>query len=93
VFGTRTPPPVSVPKAAVGHTLGAAGALDVAWTALMIRHGVVLPTPGLAQPDPELGLDLVTAPRHGALAAALCSARGYGGIHAGLVLRAPDGAR
>lgn len=82
------PPPVTVPKALTGHTLAAAGALDVIWSALMMREGVILPTPGLDDPDPECGIDFVRdVARPARIDAVLCTARGTGGIGTGLVLR------
>jgi act minimal PKS chain-length factor (CLF/KS beta) len=42
--------PVTVPKAAVGHTYGAAVATDIAFALLAMRDGVIPPTAG-AQAD------------------------------------------
>jgi 3-oxoacyl-[acyl-carrier-protein] synthase II len=52
--------PVTAPKAAIGHVLGAAGALEAVVCVLGIRDGVVYPTPGELAADPDLGVHLVT---------------------------------
>lgn len=51
--------PVTATKAAVGHLLGSAGAIEAAATVLMLRHRRIHPTPVAGTPDPELGIDLV----------------------------------
>ena len=84
--------PVSAPKAMIGHTLAAAGAIDAIWTSLMIREQVVLPTVGLFRTDPECRLAFVQhRPRAARVRTAVCCCRGFGGLNAALVLRAPPG--
>jgi 3-oxoacyl-(acyl-carrier-protein) synthase len=43
--------PVAVPKAAIGHTYGAAAATDIAFALLAMRDGVIPPTAGTAEAD------------------------------------------
>jgi 3-oxoacyl-[acyl-carrier-protein] synthase II len=77
---------VSSSKGQLGHTLGAAGALEAAITLLALDRGVLPPTGGLEQPDPELALTHVMGrgqPRP--LRAALSSSFGFGGTGAVLV--------
>lgn len=51
-------PVVSI-KPVVGHTLGAAGALDAIVSVKVLREGVVPPTINYGEPDPECDLDYV----------------------------------
>ncbi len=60
VFGSRSAEiPVSSVKSMIGHTIGAAGAVEAAVTVLSIRRGVLTPTINYDTPDPELDLDYV----------------------------------
>ncbi len=72
--------PVSTVKGQVGHTLGAAGALEAVVTALAIRRGVMPPTVGLDEPDPACRLVHLTSAREARLRAALSSSFGFGGM-------------
>ncbi len=61
VFGDRLPHlPLTSSKGAIGHYLGAAGAIEAVATMLCFLHGAVHPTPGEGAVDPAMGLDLVT---------------------------------
>jgi 3-oxoacyl-[acyl-carrier-protein] synthase II len=73
-------PPVSSNKSMIGHTLGAAGAIEAAATVLSVQHGVLPPTINLDTPDAECDLDYVPGharDRH--LDAALSNSFGFGG--------------
>lgn len=80
VLGANAGAYVSSSKAQLGHTLGAAGAIEAALTVLAVARGQVPPTAGLADPEaPELRHVLgrgITAP----VAAALSSSFGFGGM-------------
>ena len=87
VFGPRAVPVNSV-KGAVGHALGAAGALEAVVCVQAIAHGVVPPTAGLRELDPACAvLDVVAgAPRAGAVDVALSTSSGFAGANAAVVL-------
>jgi len=90
VFGARAAQlPVTSTKGAVGHLLGACGALEAVVTVLCLEAESVHPTPGGGRPDPALGLDVVLgAPRpvpgH---RCALSTNFAFGGANAALVFR------
>jgi 3-oxoacyl-[acyl-carrier-protein] synthase II len=80
---------VTANKSMLGHTLGAAGAIESVATIQAIRTGVVPPTINLDSPDPAgLGLDLVAkAPQRRDIRLALNNSFGFGGQNATLVFR------
>ena len=94
IFGARAPEvSVTANKSMLGHTLGAAGAIESVATVQALRTGVVPPTINLEQPDEEAaGLDLTpgTATRR-PLRAAINNSFGFGGQNAALVFRRWDG--
>lgn len=59
VWNGGQPPPVSSIKGAVGHGLGAAGAVETAATVASIVRGLLPPTLGYGEPDPECEIDCV----------------------------------
>jgi 3-oxoacyl-[acyl-carrier-protein] synthase II len=82
--------PVTSTKSQTGHLLGAAGAVEAAATALVIRHGLIPRTLNLDEPDPDCDLDYVPdEPREQRVAVAITNSFGFGGQNACLVLRAP----
>jgi 3-oxoacyl-[acyl-carrier-protein] synthase II len=83
-------PPVSSQKSAIGHLLGAAGALEALVAIEAIRRGVLPPTINYEQPDPECDLDYVPAgPREApGLTLALSNSFGFGGQNACLAVAA-----
>lgn len=76
--------PVSSTKGATGHTLGASGALGVAFCLMALKHQLLPPCVGLKQL--EFDLDLVSAPRRCALQQVLCFSFGFGGQNAVVAL-------
>jgi 3-oxoacyl-[acyl-carrier-protein] synthase II len=88
VFGPRAHQiPVSAQKSMTGHTIGAAGAIEAAVTALTVYHRTATPTINYEIPDPECDLDYVpNQPRKlGSLQAALSNSFAFGGHNATLV--------
>ncbi|MES2887798.1 MAG: beta-ketoacyl-[acyl-carrier-protein] synthase family protein [Pseudomonadota bacterium] len=81
---------VSATKAVHGHLLGGGGALECLLSLLAMRHGVVLPTMHLHQPDPQCDLDYVpNTARHGvAVRTMLSNSFAFGGTNAVLALGA-----
>jgi 3-oxoacyl-[acyl-carrier-protein] synthase II len=78
---------VSSTKGAVGHTLGAAGAIEALATILALRDGFLPPTVNLEEADPACDLDLVPhRSRPAALRYALSNSYGFGGNNTSLVL-------
>ncbi len=84
-------PAISSTKAAVGHTLGAAGAIEALVTVLAIRDGFLPPTVTLEEPE-DATLDFVPGTgRTADLRCALSNSYGFGGNNTSLVIgRAPD---
>ncbi|RMG43870.1 MAG: beta-ketoacyl-[acyl-carrier-protein] synthase II [Candidatus Dadabacteria bacterium] len=82
---------VSSTKSMTGHLLGAAGAIEAAFTALAIRDSVVPPTINLDNPDPECDLDYVpNEKRPLEINAAMSNSFGFGGTNGSVVLARVD---
>lgn len=80
---------VSATKSSTGHLLGAAGAVEAAFTALALRDQTVPATSNLQVVDEGCELDhVIGEPRTGKLNAALSNSFGFGGQNASLVLAA-----
>ena len=77
---------VSSTKSMMGHTLGAAGAVEAMMCVLALHEGVLPPTINYANPDPNCDLDYVpNEARRAQVDVALSNAMGLGG-HNGCVL-------
>ncbi|BAX93309.1 3-oxoacyl-ACP synthase KasB [Mycobacterium shigaense] len=73
-------PAVYAPKSALGHSVGAVGALESILTVLALRDQVIPPTLNLVNLDPEIDLDVVAGkPRPGNYQYALNNSFGFGG--------------
>lgn len=75
-------------KGCTGHTLGAAGALEAAFTVACLERGQVTGSVGCEQPDPELGPPPVLTPTAITGRVALSQSLAFGGNNAVLVLAA-----
>jgi nodulation protein E len=79
---------VSSTKSSHGHTLGAAGALEAAATALSLSRGVLPPTINFTEPGDGCDLDyVVNTARPARVEAALSNSFAFGGLNAVLAFR------
>jgi nodulation protein E len=79
---------VSSTKSIVGHSLGAAGALELVATVMAIRDGILPPTMNYLEPDPDCDLDYVpNEARRMPVRAALSNSFAFGGLNAVLAAR------
>ncbi len=77
---------VYAPKSALGHSVGAVGAVESILTVLALREQVVPPTLNLVNLDPEIDLDVVAGkPRPGDYRYAINNSFGFGGHNVALV--------
>jgi 3-oxoacyl-[acyl-carrier-protein] synthase II len=80
---------MSSTKSAIGHLLGAAGAVEAIFSALAIRDQVAPPTLNLDNPSVETAIDLVPhEKKERSIEVVLSNSFGFGGTNASLVLRA-----
>jgi 3-oxoacyl-[acyl-carrier-protein] synthase II len=94
LFGDHAPKvAISANKSMLGHTLGAAGAIEAIATIQAIRTGCIPPTINLDDPDDEVdGLDLVPSrAQQRDVNVALSNSFGFGGQNTALVFRRWDG--
>jgi beta-ketoacyl ACP synthase len=77
---------VYAPKSALGHSVGAVGAVESILTVMALRDQVVPPTLNLVNLDPEIDLDVVAGkPRPGDYRYAINNSFGFGGHNVALV--------
>ncbi|HEX9852723.1 MAG TPA: beta-ketoacyl-ACP synthase [Woeseiaceae bacterium] len=86
VFGTSIP--VSSFKGAIGHTLGAAGAVETVMCLIAQESGVLPGNVGMESLDPEIVCDAMPESRRGRLEHVMTNAFGFGGSNCVLVLSA-----
>jgi 3-oxoacyl-[acyl-carrier-protein] synthase II len=88
--------PISSTKSAIGHLLGAAGAVEAIATAETLRTRVIAPTLGYEVPDPDCDLDYVPGEARPLIASnggpptAISNSFAFGGHNVALVLRGAD---
>ena len=84
--------PVSSTKSVTGHLLGAAGATEALVCALALENGIIPPTAGYKNADPECDLDCVpNEARKCDIHVALSNSLGFGGHNATLCLKKYEG--
>jgi nodulation protein E len=78
---------ISSTKSMHGHVIGGTGAVELVAVLMALREGVIAPTIGYEEPDPECSLDVVpNEAREVAVTAALSNAFAFGGLNAVLAL-------
>ncbi len=84
VFGDADPIVTSI-KGVTGHSFGAAGAVEAVAVALSMRDGVIPPTIGLLNVDPDVDLNLATTATPWEPTPVLSNSFGFGGHNGSLV--------
>jgi 3-oxoacyl-[acyl-carrier-protein] synthase II len=80
---------VTSTKGVVGHTLGAAGAIEAAFTVLAVERALIPPTANLDSQDPDIEIDVVAKhARQRRISVALSNSFGFGGQNAVLAFGA-----
>ncbi len=83
--------PISATKSMIGHTQGAASAIEAIVTALTLEHQIIPPTINQENPDPRCDLDYVpNRARRATVNVALTHSSGFGGVNSALILARPD---
>jgi nodulation protein E len=78
---------ISSSKGVLGHSLGAAGAMEFAASALALQTQTIPPTANYEEPDPECDLDFVpNTARSAPLRTVMSSSFAFGGLNAALIL-------
>lgn len=90
IFGNSVP--VSTLKSYMGHTLGAAGALEAELSVLMQREGWFAPNLNLNEPDPQCGnLDFITGEgRMAEVRYVMSNNFAFGGVNTSLIFKAVE---
>ncbi|MCD6539641.1 MAG: beta-ketoacyl-ACP synthase II [Candidatus Omnitrophica bacterium] len=84
--------PVSSTKSMIGHTIGAAGAIEAVVCCLTLEHQIIPPTINYEYPDPECDLDYVpNKPRKAKIKTVLSNSFGFGSNNACLIFRRYNG--
>jgi 3-oxoacyl-[acyl-carrier-protein] synthase II len=81
---------MSSTKSAIGHLLGAAGAVEAVFCVLTIRDGIIPPTLNLDAPSVETPIDLTPhKAKNRKVRAAMSNSFGFGGTNAAMIIAAP----
>ncbi|ROU04087.1 beta-ketoacyl-[acyl-carrier-protein] synthase family protein [Histidinibacterium lentulum] len=79
---------ISSTKSMHGHLIGGTGAVELLACIMALRDGIIAPTVGYEEPDPECALDVVpNEAREAKVEVALSNAFAFGGLNAVLALR------
>ncbi len=78
---------ISSTKSMHGHIIGGTGAVELVAALMALREGVIAPTIGYEEPDPECALDVVpNVAREAKVSAVLSNAFAFGGLNAVIAL-------
>jgi 3-oxoacyl-[acyl-carrier-protein] synthase II len=89
LFGDAAPPVTSI-KGVLGHSIGAAGAIEAVASVLTLERSLIPPTANYTTPDPEIDIDVVSEPRPLPPGVVLSNSFAFGGHNAVLVFSRPD---
>jgi 3-oxoacyl-[acyl-carrier-protein] synthase II len=79
---------ISSTKSEMGHALGAAGAIELIISVMTLNNGIIPPTIGLDEPDPECDLNYTpNVPVKANIDIAISNSLGFGGHNACLAIR------
>ncbi|MEL7181998.1 MAG: beta-ACP synthase, partial [Pseudomonadota bacterium] len=79
---------ISSTKSMHGHLIGGTGAVELLACLMALKDGVIAPTIGYEEPDPECALDVVpNEAREASVTVAISNAFAFGGMNAVLALR------
>ncbi|HRH71812.1 beta-ketoacyl-[acyl-carrier-protein] synthase family protein [Zoogloea sp.] len=84
LFGTRVP--ASSTKGVTGHTLGAAGALEISVSAVALAEGLLPGSVHTRTRDPSISIDYVLASRSAPLSRAMSNSFGFGGSNCSVII-------
>jgi 3-oxoacyl-[acyl-carrier-protein] synthase II len=88
VFGSSVS--VSSTKSMMGHSLGAAGAIEAVFSVLAIQHQFLPPNINYEEPDPAWSVNIVAnEAREARVRCVLSNSFGFGGTNASIVLKKP----
>lgn len=90
LLGLSPRTPVWASKGCTGHTLGAAGALEAVFAVTALNRGLVPPSTGFSDVDPDIGLVPTITCLPLSTRRALSTSLGFGGGNAALVLEGED---
>lgn len=80
--------PISSTKSMIGHTIGAAGAIEAVVSIMSILTGIIAPTINLHHPDPDCDLDYTpNNAREATVNVAISNSMGFGGHNACLIFK------
>jgi 3-oxoacyl-(acyl-carrier-protein) synthase len=83
--------PISATKSMIGHTQGAASAIETIATALVLDQQIIHPTINQVEADPQCDLDYVpNVARPATVNVALTHSSGFGGVNSALLLARPE---